>query len=115
MAAGLVAVWPAFASGTPARVGHCVQTSVKVTGSRLEAMPESGSTIDYANGERQVSYDVVRAIQRSRPGDRVRLCLVRLPRGCPKGDDRGRVFKATNLRTGERWTAPDTQHGCGGA
>ena len=26
-----------------------------------------------------------------------------------------KVYRATNLRTGESWEAPDSQHSCGGA
>ena len=55
------------------------------------------------------------AIARSRPGDPIRLCLVSIPKHCPPGDDRGRFYKATNLRTGKSWTLPDSEHMCGGA
>jgi hypothetical protein len=37
------------------------------------------------------------------------------PLPCPPGDDRGRVYKTTNLRTRETWTLPDSQYSCGGA
>jgi hypothetical protein len=37
------------------------------------------------------------------------------PTGCPKGDARGRVYRAWNLRTGKGWQAQDAEHGCGGA
>ena len=63
----------------------------------------------------QVSYDEVPDIARSRPGDPIRLCLVSIPKHCPPGDDRGRFYKATNLRTGKSWTLPDSEHMCGGA
>jgi hypothetical protein len=78
-------------------------------------MPSSGSAISYVNGGYQVSYDIVRGIQASRPGDRVRLCLISVPKNCPPGDARGRVYRATNLRSGASWTAPDSEHSCGGA
>jgi len=54
-------------------------------------------------------------IHRSQIGDPVRLCLVSTPEDCPPGDDGGKVYSATNLRTGESWEAPDSQHSCGGA
>ena len=38
-----------------------------------------------------------------------------VPENCPPGDDRGKIYKATNLRTNESWEAPDSQHSCGGA
>lgn len=102
-------------SAAPANVGDCIQTTVTVVGPRLEGVPESGSSVTYANGLYQVSYDVVPAIANTQPGDDVRLCLVSVPENCPPGDNRGRVYDATNLRTNETWTAPDSQHMCGGA
>ena len=32
-----------------------------------------------------------------------------------RGDQRGRIYQARNLRTGGTWTLPDSQHSCGGA
>jgi hypothetical protein len=51
----------------------------------------------------------------SRVGDRVRICLVSIPKGCPPGDERGRAYATTNLRTGAAWTRRDSAHLCGGA
>ena len=99
----------------PKRVGQCVTTKVSELGSRLEGMPDSGSAVVYSNGLYQVSYDMVPGIAASRVGDSVKVCLVELPQDCPKGDDRGKVYKATNLRTHKSWTAPDSEHSCGGA
>ena len=99
----------------PKRIGQCVTTKVSELGSRLEGMPDSGSAVVYSNGLYQVSYDIVAGIAASRAGDRVKVCLVELPQDCPKGDDRGKVYKATNLRTHKSWTAPDSEHSCGGA
>lgn len=97
------------------QVGDCVETSVTLVGSRLEGVADSGSGVEFANGMSQVSYDVLLGIANSRVGDRVRICLVSVPENCPPGDDRGRVYSGTNLRTNESWTAPDSQHMCGGA
>jgi hypothetical protein len=106
---------PAIVAETPVNVGDCAQTTITLTGPRLEGVPDSGSSVVYANGLSQVSYDVVAGITNSHVGDSVNLCLVSVPENCPPGDDRGRVFTATNARTGESWTAPDSQHMCGGA
>lgn len=105
----------------PTRPGTCVFTAVKSVGYRLEdgrtgkPMPNSGSVVAYANGILGISYDQVEAVDRSRAGDRVMLCLASLPRHCPPGDTRGRIYTATNLRTQSSWTLPDSQHSCGGA
>ncbi|GAM96925.1 hypothetical protein U91I_00546 [alpha proteobacterium U9-1i] len=97
------------------QVGDCVETSITLVGSRLEGVADSGSGVEFANGMSQVSYDVLPGVSNSRVGDPVRLCLVSVPQNCPPGDDRGRVYAGTNLRTNETWTAPDSQHMCGGA
>ena len=97
------------------RVGDCTITTIAEIGSRLEGAPDSGVSISYANGVYGVSYESVQAIKRSRTGDRVRLCLRSLPTGCPKGDERGKVYEARNRRNGLRWSLPDAQHMCGGA
>ena len=100
-----------------ARVGQCVNSRITAIHARLEGDPnfESGVGVELANGIYGVSYDSVRAVRRSRVGDRVRSCLVSIPRGCPPGDDRGRLYRTTNLRTRQSWTLPDSQHSCGGA
>lgn len=119
MAMALVAVLavrgePARAEELPTEIGACSETTIEDIGYRL-GDPDSGSAISYANGGGQVSYDTIPEIHRSRVGDPVRLCLVSIPEDCPPGDDRGKVYSATNLRTGESWEAPDSQHSCGGA
>jgi len=111
----------AFAAELPAKVGQCVDTTVKSVGNRLEdgatnkPMAGSGSAVSFANGGYQVSYDQVSAVDSSRPGDPVRMCLASIPRNCPPGDNRGREYKTTNLRTHRSWRLPDSEHGCGGA
>jgi hypothetical protein len=105
----------ALAGGLPIQVGQCTLTSVKSVGTRLEGTPGSGSAIEYADGGDQVSYDQVLGIDDSHAGDPIKLCLASLPQNCPAGDDRGKVYDATNLRTGETWSEADSEHSCGGA
>ena len=104
----------------PTKVGDCAITSVKRVTTRLQdsdgtPVPGSGSAIGYTNGGAQVSYDMIGGIEHAKEGDLVRLCLTSIPQHCPPGDDRGRVYTATDLRTHEEWTAPDSEHACGGA
>ena len=106
---------PAAAAALPIKVRACSETTIKNIGHRLQGASDSGSVVQYANGGVQISYETISAIHRSHIGDKVRVCLVSIPQNCPPGDDRGRVYKATNLRTGESWEAPDSQHSCGGA
>lgn len=93
-------------------IGTCRLTTVVYVGQRAG---DSGSVIEYANGLWQVDYNIISGIHNSRRGDRVVLCLTEIPVGCPPGDDRGRTYKGTNLRTLESWSALDSEHSCGGA
>ena len=105
----------------PTVVGQCDGTTITQIGTRLtdgstgNPIPGTGSAIWYADGGYQVSYDTVQGIADSQIGDHVNLCLVSIPTNCPIGDNRGRVYQATNLRTGENWEASDAEHSCGGA
>jgi hypothetical protein len=112
---------PACAEGLPTRVGQCVKTTVKnvetrlVDGSTNQPVAGSGSAISFVNGGYQVSYDQLPAVDSSRDGDPVEMCLVSIPRDCPPGDVRGREYRTTNLRTHKSWRLPDSEHSCGGA
>lgn len=101
----------------PAEVGQCAETTITAIGGRLsgDTSFESGTGIAYANGGTQVSYDKEPGVIESQVGDKVRLCLVSLPQDCPPGDDRGKIYETTNLRTGATWQMPDSEHMCGGA
>jgi hypothetical protein len=96
-------------------VGACEATTIARIGSRLDGVPDSGIFIAYADGVTQVSYEALPGAASARPGDAVTLCLQSRPADCPKGDDRGGVYAVLDTRTGERWTAADSSHLCGGA
>ena len=81
----------------------------------LEALEEAGAVFIFENGGVQISYERDEAVVHSRVGDPVRICLVELPKDCPPGDERGKIYRTTNLRTGKHWEMPDSQHMCGGA
>jgi|GEM_PF-2005567 len=108
-------------STPPTEVGQCFKTTVSKIGTRLtdsatgQNIAGSGSEIEYANSIGQVSYDTIQGVEDSRIGDIINLCLVSIPSNCPAGDDRGKIYSATNLRTGENWQASDSEHSCGGA
>jgi hypothetical protein len=91
------------------------ENAIKSIGTRPEGTPGSGSAVSFENGGDQVSYDTVPAIEHSKTGDPARMCLVSIPRHCPKGDNRGRIYRTTNLRTHQTWKLPDSEHMCGGA
>jgi hypothetical protein len=112
---------PRRSGAVPVQAGTCARTTIARVTQRLEdgvthrVISGSGSAVAFANGLYQVSYDQVAAVNRSRRGDRVFVCLMRLPDHCPPGDVRGKLYTTTNLRTEESWTLPDAEHGCGGA
>lgn len=107
----------------PNRVGQCTSTKIAGISTRFggelkpptDELDTSGSAVTYANEGYQVSYSYIQALADARIGDEVLLCLASIPKNCPKGDDRGRMYSATNLRTKGSWLLPDSQHMCGGA
>lgn len=121
LACALASPVAAAAATLPQQTGDCAHTAVAHIGTRLQDVrtgrdiPDSGTAVWLRNGGYQVSYEPDRAVQDSRPGDPVLMCLVKLPEHCPPGDQRGRWYTVTNLRTLRSWTLPDAEHSCGGA
>jgi len=111
----------AMSGSLPTRPGTCTWTKIKRLEHRLGEgkdgpfVPDSGSAVTFENGGNQVSYEELDAVHHSRAGDPVLMCLVAIPQHCPKGDNRGRMYTTTNLRTWESWTMADAEHHCGGA
>ena len=107
--------------------GECMLTTVAELGPRLcepdangkcpDNLPfdDSGDSITATSGVYGVNYDRVPALEKSKLGDKLLLCLNSIPTNCPKGDDRGYWWNWKNLRTGGIWKLPDAQHMCGGA
>jgi uncharacterized protein len=103
----------------PNHIGQCTITKVASISTRFgeELKPEAddGTAVSFANGGQQVSYSYEPDVAKSHIGDEVLLCLVSVPKDCPPGDDRGKIYSATNLKTMGSWLLPDAQHSCGGA
>jgi uncharacterized protein len=107
----------------PTAVRHCTFTKIASISTRFgeELKPptsdldSTGSAVTFANKAYQVSYSYVEALANSHIGDGVLLCLVSIPKNCPPGDNRGREYSGTNLKTKESRILPDSQHMCGGA
>jgi hypothetical protein len=102
-------------AGMPSTVGQCSDSTITKVDHRLVGVPGSGSEVEFQNGGFQVGFDELPEVTESRPGDPVTICLVELPTDCPPGDDRGKIYKTTNERTGKSWTMADSSHMCGGA
>jgi hypothetical protein len=110
------------AKSLPTRIGECRETRITQITTRWggtltyeQDHSDSGSFVRFNNGGTQISFSKIEELVRSRVGDRVRMCLLSIPTLCPPGDDRGRSYRTTNLRTGESWTLPDDTRVCGGA
>ncbi|NUS22392.1 MAG: hypothetical protein HOQ25_21825 [Mesorhizobium sp.] len=105
----------------PASIGKCGFTHIKALTTRLgddpleTASPEAGSAASFANGGTAVSYDREPGLASSKVGDPVVMCLIVIPRDCPKDDVRGKVYYAVDLANKGTWALPDSQHLCGGA
>jgi uncharacterized protein len=104
----------------PTRLGDCALTHITALTTRFSddlanASPDEGSGVELANGGRMVSYDREAGLVASRVGDRAAICLMSIPRDCPEGDDRGRVYYGVDLVVKSSWMLPDSQHMCGGA
>ncbi|CCE07382.1 conserved hypothetical protein [Bradyrhizobium sp. STM 3843] len=109
----------------PTKVGECAERTIAeiadFSGGKLSRKPikkgviDPGSYVRYTNKDTQVSYEWDAALAHSKVGDKVRFCLVSIPKDCPPGDNRGRVYETTNLRTNGVWKMQDDPHMCGGA
>ena len=106
----------------PGKVGECADTTITsitdrygadLTPAASKKGSDSGTIVRFSNSGVQVSLVKERAIARSQVFDKVNMCLVEIPKGCPAGDIRGRVYKTTNLRTGESWSLANDVRGCG--
>ncbi|QPC95248.1 hypothetical protein GA829_22115 [Mesorhizobium sp. INR15] len=105
----------------PGSIGQCGLTHVKSLTARLgddpleTAGPESGSAATFVNGGTAVSYDREPGLVSSKVSDAVVMCLMSIPRDCPDGDERGRIYYGIDLAVKGSWALPDSQHMCGGA
>ncbi|MGO8912539.1 MAG: hypothetical protein ACLQDM_24880 [Bradyrhizobium sp.] len=106
----------------PSKIGECADTTITSITDRFGADltpskkgSDKGTFVRFSNSGVQVSLVKERSIVRSQIFDKVNMCLVEIPTGCPAGDIRGRVYKTTNLRTHETWSLPNDVKGCNGA
>ena len=106
----------------PAKVGECADTTITsitdrygadLTPGRAKKGSDTGTIIRFSNSGVQVSLEKERAIVKSQVFDKVNMCLVEIPKDCPTGDIRGRLYKTTNLRTGESWSLRNDIRSCG--
>jgi len=104
----------------PAKIGDCAVTHIAELTTRFgepldTADPSAGSAVAFTNGGGLVSYGREEGLANSAVGDPVAVCLMSIPRDCPAGDDRGRVYYGIDLVRQGTWVLPDSQHMCGGA
>ncbi|MBB6411224.1 lysozyme inhibitor LprI family protein [Mesorhizobium sangaii] len=105
----------------PSAIGRCASTHIKTLTTRLgddpleTANPDGGSAATFTNDGGAVSYDRDPGLAASKVGDAAVMCLISIPRDCPKGDERGRVYYGIDLAIKASWALPDSEHMCGGA
>lgn len=105
----------------PSTIGQCASTHIETLTARLgddplaTASPEAGSAATFTNGGTAVSYDREPGLAAAKVGEPVVMCLMSLPRDCPKDDERGQVYYGIDLAIKGSWALPDSEHLCGGA
>ncbi len=107
-------------SQLPSKVGECAETTItSITdryGDDLAARPKKGADpgtiVRFSNSGVQVSLKRENSIVKSQVFDKVNMCLVEVPKECPK-DLRGRVYRTMNLRTKETWSLANDIKSCG--
>jgi len=105
----------------PQKVGDCTLTHVAELMTRIGdplegAGADEGSQVLLANDGLLVSYERDFGLIASQVGDPVAVCLMSIPRDCPAGDDRGRMYYGVNIaRQAATWALSDSIHMCGGA
>jgi hypothetical protein len=98
---------------------HIVQKVHK--GERMEPGSDDtcaacASGLEFKDGTgSQTPYKVDELLEASRPGDKIRSCVISKYINCPKGDEwRGTTSIDRNMRTGHSWQN-SSSHICGGA
>lgn len=109
-----------FSKSPPQKLAQCEKTRIKELTTRFgrplaDAVPDTGIFIEYDNGGYIYDYDRDSSFDGTAKGQPVVLCLMSIPRDCPTGDDRGRVYYTLDLVTRQSWISGDSEHGCGGA
>ena len=100
------------------KIGTCYFARTHLVGARFGPFPvtqDDGFTVGLSNGMSLVEYSYRGAMRQLRVGDRVRACVIDLPKECPADDLRGIGYRVTNLRTGRSFIIGDSQHVCRGA
>ncbi len=118
----VVSATPALSSPLRTQIGKCTDTFIEQisTWSRSSERSRasfvgSGASVNLTNGIYLVSYDEIAPLKKFKVGEKVKLCLLSIPRDCPPGDSRGRTYRLLSYRTRQSVKLPNSQHSCGGA
>ena len=120
-----------IAKNFPKKVGECVDSVIDDKTTRFEgAVPgDTGGEVSISFQNGIILYITkVDALSSSEnadkymystkdfaKGDRVKLCLTELPKDCPPGDDRGKIYLVQNYKNKKKFSGVDAWHMCGGA
>lgn len=119
-AAAVAAGDTSLSSTAPTKPAQCVKTRIKEVATRFgnplaADNADQGIYVGYANGGGVISYDRDKSFDGVAVGQPAVLCLVTIPRDCPAGDNRGRLYYTLDEATHGSWLTTDSQHSCGGA
>ncbi len=109
ISAGLVST--SSLSIVPVKVDDCVMTKVAKVGNEVKGGVDSGSSIEYLNGVKQLSEEKIPQIDSSQVGDIVQLCLRSLP-DCKRLKSAGSFYGVNNISRGAVWTLADSIKKC---
>ena len=116
----------------PKKIGQCVDSTISDKYTRFEDIEagESGGgevSVEFKNELALFILSISNFPEKGNPdkymfstsdfalGDKVKLCLKELPKGCPKDDDRGKVYTVINYKNNKSFVGIDSWHSCGGA
>jgi len=116
----VVSAIPALSAPPPTQIGKCTDTFIEQVSTRSSAgsrrsVPGSSTSVNLTNGIYLVSYDEITPLKKFKVGEKVKLCLLSIPRDCPPADNRGRTYRLLSYRTRQSVKLPNSQHSCGGA
>lgn len=119
------------AKNFPKKVGECVDSAIEDKTTRFEgAIPgDTGGevSVSFQNGiilyitkmdtlpSSENADKYMYSTKDFAKGDRVKLCLTELPKDCPPGDDRGKIYSVQNYKNKKTFSGVDAWHMCGGA
>ncbi|ACK72123.1 hypothetical protein PCC7424_3742 [Gloeothece citriformis PCC 7424] len=106
------------AAPAPLEIGQCTETYISTVSTRLidgmtgEPIPDSGVSVHLNNGIILIASTQIAGVEASQEGDKVKVCLQKVPSNCRTGDYRGIIYKVINHRTGREFMLSNSDETC---